>query len=184
MCIRDRSGAVVLMLKGENAADVIGHIEKRMKQIEKTLPEGVEINTFLDRTKMVNRTLGTVKTNLLEGAMIVLLILVFFLGNLRAGLIVASVIPLAMLFAVGMMNLFGVTGNLMSLGALDFGLIVDGAVIIVEAVLHRLHSNKHMGLQLRQGQMDQTVEQSAGRMMGAAVSVSYTHLTLPTKRIV
>ena len=163
------SGAVVLMLKGENAADVIGHIEKRMKQIEKSLPEGVEINTFLDRTKMVNRTLGTVKTNLLEGAMIVLLILVFFLGNLRAGLIVASVIPLAMLFAVGMMNLFGVTGNLMSLGALDFGLIVDGAVIIVEAVLHRLHSNKHMGLQLRQGQMDHTVEQSAGRMMGAAV---------------
>ena len=163
------SGAVVLMLKGENAADVIGHIEERMKQIEKSLPEGVEINTFLDRTKMVNRTLGTVKTNLLEGAMIVLLILVFFLGNLRAGLIVASVIPLAMLFAVGMMNLFGVTGNLMSLGALDFGLIVDGAVIIVEAVLHRLHSNKHMGLQLRQGQMDHTVEQSAGRMMGAAV---------------
>jgi len=163
------SGAVVLMLEGENAADVIGHIEERMKQIEKSLPEGVEINTFLDRTKMVNRTLGTVKTNLLEGAMIVLLILVFFLGNLRAGLIVASVIPLAMLFAVGMMNLFGVTGNLMSLGALDFGLIVDGAVIIVEAVLHRLHSNKHMGLQLRQGQMDHTVEQSAGRMMGAAV---------------
>lgn len=163
------SGAVVLMLKGENAAKVIGHIENRMKQIEKTLPEGVEINTFLDRTKMVNRTLGTVKTNLLEGAMIVLLILVFFLGNLRAGLVVASVIPLAMLFAVGMMNLFGVTGNLMSLGALDFGLIVDGAVIIVEAVLHRLHSNKHMGLQLRQGQMDHTVEQSAGRMMGAAV---------------
>jgi len=163
------SGAVVLMLKGENAADVIGHIEERMKQIQKSLPEGVEINTFLDRTKMVNRTLGTVKTNLLEGAMIVLLILVFFLGNFRAGLIVASVIPLAMLFAVGMMNLFGVTGNLMSLGALDFGLIVDGAVIIVEAVLHRLHSNRHMGLQLRQGQMDQTVEQSAGRMMGAAV---------------
>ena len=163
------SGAVVLMLKRENAADVIGHIEERMKQIEKSLPEGVEINTFLDRTKLVNRTLGTVKTNLLEGAMIVLLILVFFLGNLRAGLIVASVIPLSMLFAVGMMNLFGVTGNLMSLGALDFGLIVDGAVIIVEAVLHRLHSNKHMGLHLRQGQMDQTVEQSAGRMMGAAV---------------
>ena len=163
------SGAVVLMLKGANAAKVIGHIEDRMKQIEKTLPEGVEINTFLDRTKLVNRTLGTVKTNLLEGAMIVLLILVFFLGNLRAGLIVASVIPLSMLFAIGMMNLFGVTGNLMSLGALDFGLIVDGAVIIVEAVLHRLHSNKHMGLHLRQGQMDQTVEQSAGRMMGAAV---------------
>jgi cobalt-zinc-cadmium resistance protein CzcA len=125
------SGAVVLMLKGENASQVIAGIEKRMKQIEKTLPEGVEVKTFLNRTKMVNRTLNTVKTNLLEGALIVLLILVFFLGNIRAGLIVASVIPLSMLFAVGMMNLFGVSGNLMSLGALDFGLIVDVAVIIV-----------------------------------------------------
>lgn len=163
------SGAVVLMLKGENASDVIGHIQQRMKQIEKTLPEGVEVEVFLDRTKMVDRTLSTVKTNLLEGALIVLLILVFFLGNLRAGLIVASVIPLSMLFAVGMMNLFGVSGNLMSLGALDFGLIVDGAVIIVEAVLHRLHTGKHGSLLLRQHQMDTTVEQSAGKMMGAAV---------------
>ncbi|MEY2834678.1 MAG: hypothetical protein RLZZ557_340, partial [Bacteroidota bacterium] len=127
------------------------------------------VEVFLNRTKMVNRTLSTVKTNLLEGAIIVLLILVFFLSNLRAGLIVASVIPLAMLFAVGMMNLFGVSGNLMSLGALDFGLIVDGAVIIVEAVLHRLHNQKHEGLVLRPAQMDTAVEQSAGRMMGAAV---------------
>ena len=163
------SGAVVLMLKGENASDVIRGIEKRMDQIRKSLPEGVEVEVFLNRTKMVNRTLNTVKTNLLEGALIVLLILVFFLSNLRAGLIVASVIPLAMLFAVGMMNLFGVSGNLMSLGALDFGLIVDGAVIIVEAVLHRLHSQKQEGLVLRPAQMDTAVEQSAGRMMGAAV---------------
>ena len=163
------SGAVVLMLKGENASKVIKGIEERMQQIQKTLPEGIEIETFLDRKKMVGRTLHTVQTNLLEGALIVLLILVFFLGNLRAGIIVASVIPLAMLFAVGMMNLFGVSGNLMSLGALDFGLIVDGAVIIVEAVLHRLHLNKNHGLLLSQHQMDDTVEQSAGRMMGAAV---------------
>lgn len=163
------SGAVVLMLKGENASDVIKGIEKRMNQIRKSLPEGVEVEVFLNRTKMVNRTLSTVKTNLLEGALIVLLILVFFLSNIRAGLIVASVIPLAMLFAVGMMNLFGVSGNLMSLGALDFGLIVDGAVIIVEAVLHRLHTHKHEGLVLRPAQMDSAVEQSAGRMMGAAV---------------
>ncbi len=163
------SGAVVLMLKGENASNVIKGIEKRMNQIRKSLPEGVEVEVFLNRTKMVNRTLSTVKTNLLEGALIVLLILVFFLSNLRAGLIVASVIPLSMLFAVGMMNLFGVSGNLMSLGALDFGLIVDGAVIIVEAVLHRLHTQKHEGLVLRPAQMDSAVEQSAGRMMGAAV---------------
>ena len=163
------AGAVVLMLKGENASDVIAGIDQKMEQIKKTLPEGVEIEVFLDRTKMVNRTLSTVKMNLFEGAMIVILILVFFLGNLRAGFIVASVIPLSMLFAIGMMNLFGVSGNLMSLGALDFGLIVDGAVIIVEAVLFRLHSNKQDGLLLRQFQMDTAVEQSAGRMMGAAV---------------
>ncbi len=163
------SGAVILMLKGQNASDVIKGIEAKMDQIKKTLPEGVEVEVFLDRTKMVDRTLSTVKKNLFEGAMIVILILVFFLGNLRAGFIVASVIPLSMLFAVGMMNLFGISGNLMSLGALDFGLIVDGAVIIVEAVLFRLHSNKQDGFLLRQFQMDTVVEQSAGRMMGAAV---------------
>jgi cobalt-zinc-cadmium resistance protein CzcA len=163
------SGAVVLMLKGENASQVIQGIEKRMKQIEKTLPEGVEVKTFLNRTKMVGRTLNTVKTNLLEGALIVLLVLVFFLGNLRAGLIVASVIPLSMLFAVSMMNLFGVSGNLMSLGALDFGLIVDGAVIIVEAVLHRLHSNNKGLLKLNSSEMNDTVEKAAGKMMNAAV---------------
>ena len=163
------SGAVILMLKGQNASDVIKGIEAKMDQIRKTLPEGVEVEVFLDRTKMVDRTLSTVKKNLFEGALIVILILVFFLGNLRAGFIVASVIPLSMLFAVGMMNLFGITGNLMSLGALDFGLIVDGAVIIVEAVLFRLHSNKQDGLLLRQFQMDTVVEQSAGRMIGAAV---------------
>lgn len=163
------SGAVILMLKGANASDVIKGIEKRMDQIKKTLPEGVEVEVFLDRTKMVNRILSTVKTNLFEGAMIVILILVFFLGNFRAGFVVASVIPLSMLFAIGMMNIFGISGNLMSLGAIDFGLIVDGAVIIVEAVLHHIHSNKHKGLLLKQFQMDSAVEQSAGRMLSAAV---------------
>lgn len=163
------SGAVILMLKGANASDVIRGIEKRMDQIKKTLPEGVEVEVFLDRTKMVNRILSTVKTNLFEGAMIVILILVFFLGNFRAGFVVASVIPLSMLFAIGMMNIFGISGNLMSLGAIDFGLIVDGAVIIVEAVLNHIHSNKHKGLLLKQFQMDSAVEQSAGRMLSAAV---------------
>jgi heavy metal efflux system protein len=165
------SGAVVLMLKGANASEVIGEVKERMEKIRKTLPEGVEVETFYDRTKMVDRAIGTVKTNLLEGALIVVLVLVFFLGNLRAGLIVASVIPLSMLFAVAMMNLFGVSGNLMSLGALDFGLIVDGAVIIVEAVLHRLHHGKvhQTDISLRQTQMDDAVEQSASRMMNAAV---------------
>jgi len=165
------SGAVVLMLKGENASQVITRIKERMSKIQKTLPEGIVVESFLDRTKMVNRAISTVKTNLLEGALIVIFVLVFFLGNLRAGLIVASVIPLAMLFAIGMMNVFGVSGNLMSLGALDFGLIVDGAVIIVESVMFRLyHSKHHHGeIKLRQAQMDDAVEQSASRMMNAAV---------------
>ena len=165
------AGAVVLMLKGENASAVIDAIKVRMDQIRKSLPEGIVVDTFLDRTKMVNRAIGTVKTNLLEGALIVIFVLVFFLGNLRAGLIVASVIPLSMMFAVGLMNALGVSGNLMSLGALDFGLIVDGAVIIVEAVLHRLHLSGHKdgSVKLRQTQMDDAVSQSASRMMNAAV---------------
>ncbi len=165
------AGAVVLMLKGENASAVIEAINVRMDQIRKSLPEGIVVDTFLDRTKMVNRAIGTVKTNLLEGALIVIFVLVFFLGNLRAGLIVASVIPLSMMFAVGLMNALGVSGNLMSLGALDFGLIVDGAVIIVEAVLHRLHLSGHKdgSVKLRQAQMDEAVSQSASRMMNAAV---------------
>jgi cobalt-zinc-cadmium resistance protein CzcA len=165
------AGAVVLMLKGENASAVIKAVKTRIEQIRKTLPEGIVLDVFYDRTKMVNNAIGTVKTNLLEGALIVVLVLVLFLGNWRAGFIVASVIPLSMLFAVLLMNLFGVSGNLMSLGALDFGLIVDGAVIIVEAVLHRLHQGKrfeHLH-RLSQPQMDEEVEQSAGRMMNAAV---------------
>ena len=165
------AGAVVMMLKGENSNQVIKDVKEKIAQIEKTLPEGVVIEAFLDRTKMVNSAIGTVERNLAEGALIVVFILVLFLGNLRAGLLVASVIPLAMLFAVIMMNLFGVSGNLMSLGALDFGLIIDGAVIIVEAVMHRLHTNKtFQGLAgISQKQMDDEVEYSAGKMMNAAV---------------
>ncbi|SFC27996.1 CusA/CzcA family heavy metal efflux RND transporter [Spirosoma endophyticum] len=135
-------GALVLMLKGENANQVISRVKARMEQIRRTLPEGVDIHAFLDRSELVNRAIGTVTKNLIEGALIVIFVLILFLGNLRAGLIVASVIPLAMLFAIGMMNVFGVSGNLMSLGAIDFGLIVDGAVIIVEATLHHLALRK------------------------------------------
>lgn len=165
------AGAVVMMLKGENSNRVIKDVKEKIAQIEKTLPEGVMIESFLDRTKMVNNAIGTVEKNLLEGALIVIFILVLFLGNLRAGLLVASVIPLSMLFAIIMMNLFGVSGNLMSLGALDFGLIIDGAVIIVEAVMHRLHHNKEfLGLsKIDQDQMDGEVKHSAGKMMNAAI---------------
>src|SRR5215213_3650960 len=165
------SGAVVMMLKGANSNEVIKNIKERIEQIQKSLPEGVIIDPFLDRTKMVNSAIGTVGKNLLEGALIVVFVLVLFLGNLRAGLLVASVIPLSMLFAIIMMNIFGVSGNLMSLGALDFGLIVDGAVIIVEAVMHRLALGRHHAqiIKLNQGQMDEEVKASASRMMNSAV---------------
>ncbi|HRH71022.1 MAG TPA: CusA/CzcA family heavy metal efflux RND transporter [Flavobacteriales bacterium] len=166
----EATGAIVMMLKGANSSDVVARVKERIAQIAKSLPEGVEIQPFLDRTKMVNNAIHTVQTNLLEGALIVVLILVLFLANLRAGLVVASVIPLAMLFAVIMMNLFGVSGNLMSLGALDFGLIVDGAVIIVEAVLHHMHDGVHRNEgRLDQARMDEVVRGSASRMMNSAM---------------
>ncbi|WP_113653156.1 CusA/CzcA family heavy metal efflux RND transporter [Pedobacter namyangjuensis] len=165
------SGAIVMMLKGANSNVVIENIKAKISQIAETLPEGVEIVPFLDRTSMVNNAIKTVETNLLEGALIVVFVLVIFLGNLRAGFIVASVIPLAMLFAIIMMNLFGVSGNLMSLGALDFGLIVDGAVIIVEAVMHQLgHSRRFAGIPfLKQEQMDLEVKSASSKMMNSAV---------------
>lgn len=174
LCFNDQgevSGAVVMMLKGANSSDVIKSVKERVTQIQKTLPEGVVIEPFLDRTKMVNNAIGTVEQNLMEGALIVIFVLVLFLGNFRAGLLVASVIPLAMLFAIILMNTFGVSGNLMSLGALDFGLIVDGAVIIVEAVMHQLtHGKKFKHVnQLDQLQMDNEVTKSASKMMNSAV---------------
>ncbi|MCC7028745.1 MAG: efflux RND transporter permease subunit, partial [Chitinophagaceae bacterium] len=174
MCYNDEgevAGGIVMMLKGANSNEVIKNVKSRVAQIEKTLPEGVIIEPFLDRTKMVNNAISTVQTNLLEGALIVIFVLVLFLGNFRAGLLVASVIPLSMLFAVIMMNLFGVSGNLMSLGALDFGLIVDGAVIIVEAVMHRLTHSKHFTKinAISQTEMDDEVKSSAGKMMNSAV---------------
>lgn len=165
------TGGIVMMLKGGNSSEVIKRVKDRIQAIQKTLPLGLEIEPFLDRTKMVNNAIGTVEHNLLEGALIVVLVLVLFLGNWRAGLLVASVIPLSMLFAITLMNWFGVSGNLMSLGALDFGLIVDGAVIIVEAILHHLHSSKKYAVinQLSQADMDEEVTDSASRMMNAAV---------------
>jgi cobalt-zinc-cadmium resistance protein CzcA len=150
---------------------VVNAIKEKIPVIQQSLPEGVTIEPFLDRSSLVKRAIGTVERNLIEGALIVIFILVLFLGNLRAGLIVSSVIPLSMLFAIIMMNLFGVTGNLMSLGAIDFGLIVDGAVIIVEAVLARIllgrYETKDVA-KLSQEQMDHVVKQSAMQMMNSA----------------
>jgi cobalt-zinc-cadmium resistance protein CzcA len=164
-------GGVVMMLKNANAHEVITNVENRIQSVQKSLPAGVTIEPFLNRSDLVGRAIGTVSRNLIEGALIVIFILVLFLGNLRAGLIVASVIPLSMLFAISLMNIFGVSGNLMSLGAIDFGLIVDGAVIIVESVVHRIYMSKyhHQGvLRLSQQQMDENVFDSARRMMSSA----------------
>lgn len=162
---------IVMMLKGANSSAVIKRVKDKVEQIKETLPEGVTIEPFLDRKKLVDRAIGTVTTNLTEGALIVIFVLILFLGNLRGGLVVASVIPLSMLFAISMMNLFGVAGNLMSLGAIDFGLIVDGAVIIVESVMFGIHTSKkkYAGVEkLSSGQMDIEVKSSAGKMMNSA----------------
>jgi heavy metal efflux system protein len=164
-------GGVVMMLKGANAHQVIDNVETRIKSIQKSLPKEVRIEPYLNRSDLVGRAIGTVSRNLIEGALIVIFILVILLGNMRAGLIVASVIPLSMLFAVSMMNIFGVSGNLMSLGAIDFGLIVDGAVIIVESVVLRIYMSKesYQGVtRLTQEQMDDNVLDSAKRMMSSA----------------
>lgn len=157
---------MVMMLKGSNSAEVVGLVKEKMEQIRKSLPEGVDVEPFLDRTKLVNNAISTVQTNLLEGALIVVFILILLLGNWRAGLVVASVIPLSLLFAVSLMQFFGVSGNLMSLGAIDFGLIVDGAVIIVEAIVHRLqHSPKG---KLSAPEMDGVVKKEAHKLMKSA----------------
>ena len=164
-------GGVVMMLKGANAHEVVANVENRIESIQKSLPKGVTIEPFLNRSDLVGRAISTVARNLIEGALIVIFILILFLGNMRAGLVVASVIPLSMLFAISMMQLFGVSGNLMSLGAIDFGLIVDGAVIIVESVVHRITMSKHHhpGIKrLSQQQMDETVFESAKQMMSSA----------------
>lgn len=160
---------VVMMLKGQNSAEVTERVKERIEQIQKSLPKGVVIEPFLDRSDLVDRAIKTVTTNLLEGGLIVVFVLVLLLGNLRAGLLVASVIPLSMLFALGMMNLFGVSGNLMSLGAIDFGLIVDGAVIIVEAIVHRITGGSLLNkLRLSQREMDEEVYQASSRIRTSA----------------
>lgn len=168
---KDGKGEIVcglaLMLKGENSSAVVERIKEKMVQINKTLPEGVVAEAFIDRGKLVDSAIGTVSKNLLEGALIVIFVLILFLGNLRAGLIVASVIPLSMLFAVILMNAFGVSGNLMSLGAIDFGIIVDGAVIIVEATMHHLQKLKRQK-DLTQFEMDSEVYKSASKIRNSA----------------
>jgi len=157
---------MVMMLKGENSGQVVERVKEKMEQIKKSLPKGVSIEPFMDRTKLVDNAISTVQKNLIEGALIVIFILVLLLGNWRAGLVVASVIPLALLFAICMMKLFGVSGNLMSLGAIDFGIIVDGAVIIVEAIIHRLQMKK--AKQLTTQEMNDEVYEASSKIRSSA----------------
>ena len=161
---------IAIMLKGENFQQVIRNVKARMAQIQKSLPEGVVIEPFIDRTNLVDRVESTIAHNLIEGGLIVILVLIVFLGNYRAGLVVASVIPLSMLFAFGMMRAFGVDGNLMSLGAIDFGMIVDSAVIIVEAVVTHINGSrdKFPTMRLSQQDMDAEVKYSASRIRQSA----------------
>ncbi|SFQ53395.1 CusA/CzcA family heavy metal efflux RND transporter [Hymenobacter arizonensis] len=162
----ETAGGIVLMLKGASSQQTIQGVKAQVKKIEKMLPPGLTIEPFLDRTKLIDRAIHTVSKNLLEGGIIVVMVLLLLLGNLRAGLVVASMIPLCMLFALGLMRTFDVSANLMSLGALDFGLIVDGAVIIVEAMIFQL---VHHRAQSEHETMDQVAETAATRMMRSAL---------------
>lgn len=159
---------IAIMLKGENFQQVSKRVKERIAQIQESLPEGVVIEPFIDRTNLVNRVEGTIAHNLIEGGLIVVFVLVLFLGSWRSGLVVASVIPLSMLFAFGMMNTFGIGGNLMSLGAIDFGMIVDSAVIIVEAVVTHINSKTRAASRLTRKEMDAEVGKSAFTMMSSA----------------
>ena len=135
--------AINLLLIGENGRVVVERTKEKLLSIEKSLPPGSKLLGFLDRAELIERTLQTAVKNLVEGGVLVVVVLFLFLLQFRAGLIVSAVIPLAMLFAIIGMRVFHVSANLMSLGAIDFGLIVDGAVIIVENTVRRLVEARH-----------------------------------------
>ena len=162
-------GGQILMLKGESPGNVVENVEKRIVEIQKSLPEGVYIDTFLSRSELIGRTTSTVEKNLIEGSLIVIFVLVLLLGSFRGGLITASVIPLSLLFAFILMKQFGVWANLMSLGAIDFGIIVDGAVIIVEGMVFHIHQRmKKTTTAIDQSEMDEIAYESASTMMNSA----------------
>ncbi len=161
-------GGITLMIKGGNANKIVKRVKEKMRQIEKTLPEGVHIRPYYDRSELVNRVIKTITENLTIAALIVIFVLVMLLGNLRAGLIVSSVIPLSLLFAFSLMNIFGVSASIMSLGAIDFGMIVDGSVIILEGMLFYLHKN-YLGKKITQKQLDDAAIYSA-QMVGKSAA--------------
>ena len=158
-------GGIAMMLKGANANVVTQALEERVARVQKMLPEGVTIEPYLNRSELVNRNISTVISNLIEGAIIVFLVLIVFLGNVRAGVIVASVIPLAMLFGFILMRIFGVSANLMSLGAIDFGIVVDGSIVILEGILAHLFSKRLAGKTLTPEQMNEEVEKGASKVV-------------------
>ena len=160
-------GGITLMLKGANSSQAIVNVQERVVEVQKSLPPGVSIVPYLDRSVLVGKAINTVSKNLIEGGLIVIFVLILLLGNFRAGMIVASVIPLSLLFAFILMNLFGVSANLMSLGAIDFGIVIDGAVIIVEGVLHLIYT-KHIGKKLSQVQMDDVIVKTSSSIIGSA----------------
>ncbi|KKN46420.1 hypothetical protein LCGC14_0673280, partial [marine sediment metagenome] len=163
----------VMMLKGANSNKVIKAVKKRVAEVSKTLPEGVVIKPFLDRSELIGRTTFTIAENLILGCLIVIFVVVLLLGNFRSGLVVASVIPLCLLFALSLMYVFGVDANLMSLGAIDFGIIIDGAVIIVEFTAFQI-SKKHQDYEdITSTELnnlkDRVTFDSASRMMNSAI---------------
>ena len=161
-------GGIAMMLKGANANVVTKELEARVERVQKMLPEGVRVEPYLNRSELVDRNISTVIRNLIEGALIVFIVLIIFLGNVRAGLIVASVIPLAMLFAFILMRVFGVSANLMSLGAIDFGIVVDGSIVILEGILAHIYSRRLMGRTRSAEEMDREVEAGAGHVARSA----------------
>ncbi len=163
----------VMMLKNANSKLVINEVKKRVAEVQKTLPEGVFINPILERSELIARTSFTVVENLVLGCLIVVLIVIILLGNVRSALVIASMIPLALLFTISMMYVFGVDANLMSLGALDFGIIIDGAVIIVEFIAIRITTGKadldRLNGEERQSLIDKITFNGASRMMSSAI---------------
>ena len=157
----------VMMLAGENSREVALRVKARLAEIQTKLPEGVEIQIQYDRSFLIDRTIGTVEKNLVEGAILVVIVLLLLLGNWRAALIVACAIPLSFLFALTGMRYWGISGNLMSLGAVDFGLIIDGAVVIVENIVRQLGQRQHqLGRPLTSEERSQTVL-SASKQVGS-----------------
>ncbi|WP_421811495.1 CusA/CzcA family heavy metal efflux RND transporter [Flagellimonas sp.] len=166
---KEAVGGIIMMLKGSNPNAVIQNVKNRMAEIEKSLPEGLTIAPIIDRSELIARTTDTVKTNLLEGALIVIFALVLLLGSLRGGIITATTIPLSLLFAFILMKQFNVWANLMSLGAIDFGIIIDGAVIIIEGTVYEIQKRIRSGkVKFNQAKMDEVAYDAGSTMMSSA----------------